>query len=182
MEISSISDFDQLEMIGQPMQEASERTGNILFRIQALVCRITSQLARLSQETQSRSQNMKKEYRAAYEKSADLTKEQGDYSPIIAGLSLASTGVCYLTSAYIGKEKADSFSLLFREIPGAVQSCGQMKMSYLSAESAKATAVKDLRSTELQNESTKSGEARDLQSELQQILGNIRELYKKASN
>ena len=60
-----------------------------------------------------------------------------------------------------------------------VPSFGQWYSSNLSSQQMRETAVSQLRQTEIGNEGQKS-EGRDLLSELQQLLGNLRELFKKA--
>jgi gas vesicle protein len=163
---------------------------NILFRLQELVCRINSQLSRLSQETQSRSQTMKKEYRLATDKSSKLTKDVGSLAPVITGGTLLAAGFCrYLTNDkltpllnYLSLDRMKVLEGFLEHAPGLVKSYGDLQTNSLQAEIFKAQSEKDMRNNEIQNESGKSGEARDLQSELQQLLANIRDLFKKASS
>jgi hypothetical protein len=150
---------------------------NILFRIQALVSRINIQLSRLSEETSARSQTMKKEYRISSAEAASLQAKIGNLSPIISGISLSM--------AFAGPEISRRFNISvehFRPlVDQVIPGFGQLFTSHLSARQMRAQSVSSLRQTEIGNEGQKSGEARDLQSELQQLLSNLRELYKKAS-
>lgn len=168
------------------MENAS---GNILFRIQALVCRINTQLSRLSQETQSRSQTMKKEYRVASEKSADLTKEIGTWAPLISGGALAVSLFTPWLENPIAKhlklndsQKETLNKVLIHKLPDLVSGLGQYKTGGLNAEQTKQGSISTLRNTEISNEGQKTGESQTLQSNLEQLLANIRDLFKKASS
>lgn len=175
-----------------PLQAMENLSGNILFRIQSLVCRINTQLSRLSQETQSRSQIMKKEYRVSSEKSADLQYRIGTISPISSAIALLGAGAAGFASlpfndtqkAFLGSflDNMTTLQPLFGFSKEFTPSIGIFYSSKLQSEKERETSISSLRQTEIQNESNKSGEARDLQQELQQILGNIRELFKKASS
>ncbi len=165
-----------------PLVNAVETSSvNILHRIQALVCRINAQLSRLSEETQSRSQNMKKEYRVSSEKAASLQQRIGNFAPITSTVSL----LALFATPEIGRRLhvPEELSMNFSRsiVDQAIPGLGQLFTSHFSAQQMRAQSVSSLRQTEISNEGTKSGEARDLQSELQQILTNIRDLYKKAS-
>lgn len=154
---------------------------NILFRLQELVCRINKQLSRLSEETQTRSQTMKKEYRISSEKAASMQQKIGNCAPIVSALSLFALFAAPEMGRRLNIPEDLSMhfnrSLADQAIPGL----GQLMTSSLSARQMRAQSVSGLRQTEISNEGQKSGEARDLQSELQQLLSNARELYKKAS-
>ncbi|HSX13564.1 MAG TPA: hypothetical protein VLE96_04000 [Chlamydiales bacterium] len=152
---------------------------NILYRLQALVCKINSQLSILSQETQSRSQTMKKEYRVATDKSANLTKKVGSWSPCISGATLVTA---FFGNMIVSKyATAKPYEGMIGKTPDLMKGIGDLITSGLNAENAQANSIMQLRQTEISNEAQKSGEARDLQSELQQLLGNLRELFKKAA-
>lgn len=170
--------------------EPVQASVNILFRLQELVCRINSQLSRLSQETQSRSQTMKKEYRIATDKSVKITKEIGSWAPLISGGTLVAAGLARLitndtlspVAKYLSKEATHALEGSLGEAPSFLKSFGDLKIKSLESNSAQESSISSLRLNEIQNESGKSGEARDLQSELQQLLGNLRDLFKKASS
>lgn len=160
---------------------------NILYSLQALVCRINAQLSRLSQETQSRSQTMKKEYRVATDKSAMLTKKMGEIAPIFSSIALCGAGAVGFVSTQLTegmKPFQDKMAMamplfvLMKEFTPSVQT--YMSQS-LDAKRSLENSVSSLRQTEIQNESNKSGEARDLQSQLDSILANVRDLFKKAA-
>lgn len=171
-----------IQKISTPVATKVIESTNILFRLQELVCRINAQLSRLSQETQSRSQTMKKEYRVNTDKSANLTKIAGGWAPCISGAALAASGIGILANARFGQDAVKPWETTFGLIPNLVRGGGEWITSGLNAEISQANSVSSLRQTEISNEAQKSGEARDLQSELQQLLGNIRELFKKASS
>lgn len=157
-------------------------TGNILFRIQALVCRINTQLARLSEEGQNRSQTMKKEYRISSAKAADIQKKIGTSAPMFSGASLMTVLTGVASAPVLGVTVDQSLSFFKPLADQVVPSFGQWYSSNLSSQQMRETSISQLRQTEIGNEGQKSTEARDLQSELQQILGNIRDLFKKASS
>ena len=164
------------------VQAAEKSSTNILFRIQALVFRINTQLSRLSEETQTRSQTMKKEYRVSSDKSASLQQKIGNFAPVIASLSLLTIFAAPAIAHHFHIQEDLSMSFNKSLADQIVPSCGQLITSNLSASQMRAQSISGLRQTEIGNEGQKTGEARDLQSELQQLLSNIRELYKKASS
>lgn len=168
-----------IQSITTKVAHPTEASGNILFRLQALVCRINAQLSRLSQETQSRSQTMKKEYRVATDKSASLTKSIGLFTPCISGAALI---VGFAANYQCGANPTTPFDKLLVGSPDLVHGCGKFLSSFYEAEIGQQNSISGLRQTEISNESQKSGEARDLQSELQQLLANIRELFKRAAS
>ncbi len=167
---------------------ATAPSANILIRLQALVCKINAQLSRLSQETQSRSQTMKKEHRLATDKHAELTKAIGWWAPLIAGGSIASSftgrALTYFNldvKTYFNLDEK-SYEGALSQLPNFVKGFGELKTSRDQAGITEANSIIQLRQTEISNEAQKSGEARDLLSELQQVLANIREIFKKASS
>jgi hypothetical protein len=155
-------------------------TGNILFRLQALICRINTQLSRLSEEGQTRSQTMKKEYRISSAKAADIQKRIGTSAPMFSGASFLTLLTGMAAASVFGVKVDQSLSFFKPVADQVVPSLGQWYSSNLSSEQMRESSISSLRQTEIGNEGQKSGEARDLQSELQQILANIRDLYKKA--
>lgn len=161
-----------------PIVEKSAK--NILFRIQALVGKINAQLSRLSEETTSRSQTMKKEYRISSAKAADLQYKQGSMAPVISGLSLLSLAVGAAASQVL-KTNQESIQSVCNTISNQIPSFGQWYSGSLGSQQMREQSISQLRQTEISNEGQKSGEARDFQSELQQIVAALRDLYKKAS-
>lgn len=153
---------------------------NILFTIQELVARINKQLSRLSEEGQTRSQTMKKEYRISCAKAANIQEQVGNASPITSGLSFLSMAVGSAAS-YVFGAKADTLAPICKVISEQVPSVGQWYTSNLIAKQMREQSISQLRQTEISNEGQKSGEARDFQSELQQIIAGLRDLFKKAS-
>lgn len=154
---------------------AEKATQNILFRIQELVSRINAQLSRLSEQGQERSQTMKKEYRISSAKGADLTKQSGTATLAISILS----AVPLVIGLGVGAHLQPVFQFAANQmIPG----CGQGYTGHLNAKQMREQSISGLRQTEISNEGQKSGEARDFQSELQQIIGALRQLFQKASS
>jgi hypothetical protein len=157
-------------------------TQNILFRIQELVSRINTQLSRLSEQGQERSQTMKKEYRISSAKGADLHKTIGYTTLATSAVSFVT--ICASSAiSFLSKEAGDKFApLIHLASQNLIPGIGNCVTGHLSSRQTREQAISSLRQTEIGNEGQKSGEARDFQSELQQIIGALRELFKKASS
>lgn len=179
MAISSVASSTTL------LASKAVRTGcsNILYRIQELVCRINRQLSLLAEQTGQRSQTMKKEYRVSSANAANLQKRIGNVS-----LTSSTVNVIVMLSAGIaGRYCSSEIQTVLQRgasefFPQIVKGSADWYSSLLSSEQSREQANYSLRQTELGNEAQKSGEARDLQSELQQILNNLRDLFRKASS
>lgn len=155
--------------------------GNILYRIQELVCRINKQLSRLAEETGQRSQTMKKEYRVSSMNAANLQKKIGNVSLASSTINVFMAVSSVATSRFFTNDVQSILKWAATEIgPQVVTGSRDWYSSHLGSQQSREQANYSLRQTELGNEAQKSGEARDLQSELQQILGNLRDLFRKA--
>lgn len=176
MEINSISLSETPQNF-----DASRSYGNILSRIQDLVCKISGQLQKLSEETSVKSQKLKAEYRVSAAKSADFERKIGKSSVLRSSQSLVS----YLALAALSPKfnLAESEHLLLQKIDSEILGSGwQWREGNLRGAQEIEKSIYNLRQTEISNEGTKSGEAKDLLQELQGLLSSIRDMYRKASS
>jgi hypothetical protein len=162
--------------------EISKQAPSILFRIQELVCRITTQLSRMSEETRTDSKRMKKEYQESSAISVSMQRKIGLMAPSIGAVSFLITLSGQIPSKS-WKELHPLITQCYTEyLPPIISSLGNAYATgVLSANQIKAQSVSSLRQTELGNEGQKSGEAQNLQSALQSIFDAARELYRKAA-
>ena len=198
MTISSIS----LSKTSQNLTEIHSY-GNILSRIQDLVCKISGQLQRLSEETSVKSQKLKAEYRVSAGKSADLERKIGKNSMLCASQMLISSLALGVLDP---KNEAEGLKPLLGQINAALATLNpnigldllhpflqtvnseilgsgwKWREGNLRGSQEIEKSIYNLRQTEISNEGTKSGEAKDLLQELQGLLSSIRDMYRKASS
>lgn len=158
----------------------SQNYGNILSRIQELVCKISGQLQRLSEETSVKSQKLKGEYRVSAAKSADFERKIGKNYLLQSSQSLIST---LAIAALSPKFDLKAVEPLLQKIDSEILGSGwKWREGNLRGAQETEKSIYNLRQTEISNEGTKSGEAKDLIQELQGLLSSIRDMYRKASS
>lgn len=160
--------------------ESKDSYANVLSRIQELVARISTQLQRFSEETQNKSQKLKQEYRVSAGRSADLERKIGKNYLFQSTQSLLTQGLIEIASK---KPEIAAFKDLMQHLDAQIISSGwKWREGNLRGSQEIEKSVYNLRQTEISNEGTKSGEAKDLQQELQGLLSSIRDMYRKASS
>lgn len=151
----------------------SAEAPNFIIRIQALVGRILVQLGRMSDETRSREETLKKEYRIKSLAGAEYQKQQGNAAPVISVAAI----LIGMSQSHFSEAFAPAVKMISEQTPNMAS----LYTSRLAASQMMAQSESSLRQTEISNLGQKGGEARDFQSEVVSLLNNARDILKRAS-
>ena len=183
MSISAIAHFASVKPV------INKSLVSILFRMQALVARINTQLGVFSEQSQTASQKKKREYQMNTAKTADFQRQIGDTAYRSSLWSLALTGGCGTICAVLcdknvqllSEKYAGTLSGLCAGVGNLKKLGGDWHAQDLSAKQTITASTYSILQTEMNNEGQKSSEAQDFKSMLTQFFSGVLELYKKAS-
>ena len=143
-----------------------------LFRLQALVSRMTEQLSRLSAESQKNMATKKKEYRIASKDSVGYIEAQSKTSGFESGMGM---------TLFVAQLYFTSYAEPLRAMSGQLQPTSSLFIQHWRAGETQKQAVSTLCNTDIGNEGAKQGDTVSISTILGEISRALHEILRSAS-
>ena len=161
-----------------PLQPLSTSGNNLLYTIQMLFMRVTSQLSIQNQESQKRHVQTKRDYRISTARTAELQKEQGN-AALRSTIGTFIPSVAAGAGVYFGLNK-NFLEVGSNSIGTCVSAWQNWKGAELRKDETKANGEAQIFNAAL-SDSQPKGDESTLKNVLDQVLDSIRRTYQSAS-